>query len=98
MRMTNKEINRWEKVREKGRKNYIWRVGVLGFGLSIGLGITIASLVTRDSNFLEELCIRLVIFPIYPICGYGFGYFMWKYMDKKYQQAKSEEESCVNKM
>ena len=89
MQMTKKEIKRWEKFRERGRKNYIWRVGVLGFGLSIGLGIAIASLVTRDSNFLVKLCIGVTIWPI---CGYASGCLMWKYMEKKYQQAKSEEE------
>ena len=91
MRMTNKEITRWDKVREKGRQYFIWRRGVIGWGLSTGVAWAIVmSLINRDSDFLVWLCIGVVIFPI---CGYGWGYFMWKYMDKKYQQAKSEEES-----
>ena len=92
MRMNKKEIDRWEKVREKGRKNYIWRVGVT-FGLSIAFTlIIVVPLINRESysEILVRLCIGVVTFPI---CGYFFGYFMWKYMDKKYQQAKAEEES-----
>ena len=90
MRMSNKEISRWEKVREKGRKYYIWRVGVLSWGLGMGLAFVIPSLIRHDSDFLKKLCIGFIIWPI---CGYFFGSFMWKYMDKKYQQAKTEEAS-----
>ena len=89
MRMSKKEISRWEKVREKGRKNYIWRVGVIGWGLSTGvIWATAMPLINRGSAFLAYFIPGMIIFPI---CGYGWGYFMWKYMDKKYQQAKTEE-------
>ena len=89
MQMKNKEINRWEKTREKGRKNFIWRRGVISWGLSTGvIWAIVMPLINRDSGFLVYFFPAIVIFPI---GGYAWGYFMWKYMEKKYQQAKPQE-------
>ena len=89
MQMKNKEIKRWEKTREKGRQHFIWRRGVIFWGLSSGvIWAIVMPLIHRDSGFLDYFFPAIVIFPI---VGYAWGYFMWKYIEKKYQQAKSQE-------
>lgn len=82
MQMTEKECKRWQRAREKGRKNYIWRTGVFGFGL-----ILATMCLTLDFSIFG--CIKAIL--IGPLVGYGWGYLMWKYMEKYYQQAMDQK-------
>jgi hypothetical protein len=88
MKMTDKQLARWEKTRRMGRMRYIWLVGVLGWGVATGSMWAIAMAAMQGWERLPVLLpLALVGFPI---GGYFFGAWVWKASEAQYQQAKAE--------
>ncbi|KGX91628.1 hypothetical protein N781_03875 [Pontibacillus halophilus JSM 076056 = DSM 19796] len=88
---------KWEKIREKGKKNYIIYYGVLGWGLSAGIlsfilgevfdhGLNITNYFTGD--WLLSLVIGLVSFLL---GGILFGYCMWGISESYYHDKYSNK-------
>jgi len=95
MQMNSKEIERWEKTRQKGRQHFIWLYGVACWGLMTGIlwGVImhlVMPFLLGGHSFLWWLLPAIIAFPI---GGYVWGYWMWKSMEKKYQQTKAQENS-----
>lgn len=85
-----KRFEKWRKVREKGRRNYIIYYGVLGWGLTTGIlffilgqllkhGLHISGYFTED--WLLTLTISLVCFLF---GGILFGYITWGLNESSY--------------
>ncbi|WP_051255110.1 hypothetical protein [Pontibacillus marinus] len=95
--MNKKNKNKWEKVREKGKKHFIIYYGVFGWGLSAGVlsfilgevfdhGIMVSRYFTGD--WVRELIIWLFSFLL---CGILFGYLMWGVNENFYHDEYSQK-------
>jgi len=85
MRMTQQQAERWARTRQKGRKRFVWVHGVLGWGLPMAITCPVLLAVFQGWERLPlNLPIALVLFPI---GGYWFGAWMWRFGEQKYQQA-----------
>ena len=64
------------------RKRFIWRYGVLGWGLLTGVACTLTMHVSQFgwSHFMSvDFLIRVVVgLVIWPIAGYWFGASLWR--------------------
>ncbi|MFA6185962.1 MAG: hypothetical protein WC770_01955 [Phycisphaerae bacterium] len=77
---------KWEKIRQKGKWNYIIKHGVLIWGIGSAIFAAFFSSIIGDKSFLKMLPINLITLPI---GGIFWGYFMWFYMEKAYMKSKA---------
>ena len=88
-----KFIEKWSKTREKGKFNFMIRIGLL-WGLFTVIFIQLLKL---DEMSLRELflskffVINLLIFMVIGV--FGFGYVMWLFSERKYRKLNSQENS-----
>lgn len=70
---------RWERLRQQGRKSYIIKYGILGWGIPVALAVTGLDWYhgTPAIDLAVPLAIRLVLFGI--LGGLAFGASMWKF-------------------
>ena len=85
---SEKELRYYRKYRDNP-KSKTWHMvvqGSLAWGLPVALSIQFFEYLTRDEAFFStDLLLRIVIFMI---GGLGFGYFMWRGRENRYQQIK----------
>ncbi|MBA3031354.1 MAG: hypothetical protein FP816_21420 [Desulfobacteraceae bacterium] len=82
--MKEKHFRKWEKIRSDGRSSFIWRKGVLQWGITISIFWSILMQIIQPQ---KPIWIRpLVAIILFPIGGYIWGLFVWKSTEKKYQQ------------
>ena len=88
MAMNAKQLDKWAQTRQIGRKAYIWRMGVLGWGIVTGFAWSIAMAASQGWNRLPLLLpIALILFPI---GGYFVGAFTWKMTEADYLKQRPE--------
>ena len=84
----------WERERPKGRTRFIWKHGVLEFGLPAGVALALAIYGSANglswtglasAPFLNELVWKLALFT--PIIGYVWGRVLWAYYARVYGTA-----------
>ena len=84
-------LDRWEKTRSRGKWNYIFKYGVLFWGLGTAVLFSlIFSMMLKMASFLKVLPIALVVFPI---CGIGCGAATWYWNEKVYQKLKNSQQT-----
>lgn len=89
--------NEWEKVREKGKLNYVLKYGIILWGVVGLISALIVELIdnkftlhgyfTRD--LASEMLVRGIFYAI--IIGPIIGLFMWNYNEKKYKKYNSKK-------
>jgi hypothetical protein len=84
MGVTQKQLEKWAKTRQMGRARYVWRYGVLGWGLATGVLWSICRGFLRGGDQLPVLLVLALI--IFPIGGYFFGQWTWKKGEENFQQ------------
>lgn len=78
-----------DKIRKLGRSKFIWRYGVLGWGLSTAILFSLVMGYTEGwDGFVFKLIPALVLFPI---GGYAWGHFMWMYLNWMSSRRLGEE-------
>lgn len=86
-----KFIEKWSKIREKGKFNYMIKSGLL-WGLFTVIFIQLLKL---DEMSFRELFLSkffVVSLLIYLVIGvFGFGYVMWLFSERKYRKLNSQE-------
>jgi hypothetical protein len=90
--MTNK-FEKWEKLRAKGKWNYILLYGVLGWGVSTGILFSLIfplgmAATGSSAPFLPIFALSIVLFPL---GGVAWGYSMWISQEKVYCEMKASE-------
>ncbi len=75
-------MERWMQVRARGKKRYIWRSGVIGWGVSTG--ILVGALNRLGGTSWVQSASSLVLFPI---GGYFWGLFMWHWMERQFSKS-----------
>ena len=91
--MNQQQFDRWTRVREKGKDNFVWMSGVAGWGISTGLLYAVISHLMDNQwdaetllsmNFLTHLGFSLLIFMM---GGFFWGRIIWSLSNKKYEEA-----------
>lgn len=91
IRWTTKKLNSWERLRVKGQNYYVWRRGVLGFGLLIFFFMFAINHVTSYGYVIpglehiepQKFIIRLIISPV---IGFFWGRWTWVTTEKSYKR------------
>ena len=69
-------FDKWEEIRAKGKNHYIWNYGVLRWGFSMFIAMTIAQSIKLsgvDFNLKRVLMIIVINLILFPIGGYFLG-------------------------
>ena len=86
-----KFIEKWSKIREKGKFNYMIKSGLL-WGL---FTVIFTQLLKLDEMSFRELFLSkflVVSLLIYLVIGvFGFGYIMWLFAERRYRKLNSQE-------
>ena len=86
-----KFIEKWSKIREKGKFNYMIKSGFL-WGL---FTVIFTQLLKLDEMSFRELFLSkffVVSLLIYLVIGvFGFGYIMWLFAERRYRKLNSQE-------
>jgi hypothetical protein len=93
IRWDEKSIARWERTRARGQGRYVLYTGVLGWGLSMFVVMTVLSYLQRygpvpptaDSGQIALVLLNLVIWPL---VGSLFGIVMWLTAEASYRSVK----------
>jgi uncharacterized membrane protein len=90
--MSNK-LEKWEKLRAKGKWNYILIYGVLLWGASTAILFSLIFPLAMGGKvtFLPVFALSIVLFPL---GGIAWGYFMWTFIEKAYEKLKISEQSA----
>jgi len=79
----------WLQIKAKGRSRYVWRTGVIGWGLPVFAIFTPLMLILNPGThpwFWGEIAgISVFSFLVWMLAGYFFGRLMWKTLDKRYR-------------
>jgi hypothetical protein len=87
--MDKYELKRWESLRQRGRASFVWRVGLLGYGLPMMLGAVIVRLIMQwwtsqpNQSFILNIAIA---FALWPLAGLLFGFAVWHLNERSYKR------------
>ena len=80
-------MNKWAKIREKGKQRFVLVNGVLGWGVSTAiLWVFLMEFLEPSENIWVRPITALIIFPI---AGVAFGHLMCNKSEKAYAKATS---------
>ena len=89
--MTPGRAAKWDVIRRQGRGAYIWRIGILRYGLGMGgavVGFDLALLPIRRWPFFMAL-----YFPICLGLGFLFGLLTWHTSEWSYARHQAKHQS-----
>jgi len=80
-------MDKWAKMREKGKQRFVLVNGVLGWGVPTAiLWSVLMELLDPSENIWVRPIIALIIFPI---AGIAFGHLMWNKSEKTFEKQTS---------
>ncbi|RMF07330.1 MAG: hypothetical protein D6762_07765 [Candidatus Neomarinimicrobiota bacterium] len=83
--MSEKQLAKWAEIRRMGRMKFIWFRGVLVWGVSTAI---LWSLFMMALPYFHELRPSLgTAIILFPIGGYFWGVWVWKFAEKQYLEA-----------
>lgn len=85
MKMTQKQCEKWAKIRQMGRRRYVWLFGVAGWGLTTAVFWSVLMAYLKGWDQLPVFLILALIG--FPIGGYFYGRLMWKWSEASFQRA-----------
>ncbi len=82
--MNKNSLDKWNKIINNGKKKFILKYGVLGWGFTTGIVYTIINYFTEQPIIIKEfIFISSITLIIFPLLGILWGSFMFNYMRKK---------------
>jgi hypothetical protein len=81
----------WDAVKHKGRSSFVLRVGVMQWGAAMFLIMTALDLMRKTSyprsgvEYALDIAANLLIWPI---AGYLFGLWMWRFYESYFADRK----------
>jgi hypothetical protein len=79
----------WQRIRQQGRRRFVWRTGVLGFGFTIFLStVFIEACIALYSHAIpSHIPLKTVIDAVvWAIGGYAFGAVGWWWREREYHK------------
>lgn len=86
-RMNQKHQKRWERIRRKGRRHFIWIRGVLVWGIIVAVFWSFWMSLMLGKPFRDNLALALIVFPI---AGYFWGIWTWRLCERQFHEATKE--------
>ncbi|MBU3107729.1 hypothetical protein [Clostridium gasigenes] len=78
----NRNFKTFNEIKSLGRKNYILKYGIVGWGIPTTIIVSILKLLfNSETQALRSFIINLLIFPL--VGGTLFGLIMWEFVRKK---------------
>jgi hypothetical protein len=87
--MTPQQIESWGKSRAKGRTRFVWRMGVVAWGLPTA--ITWAVVMAAFQGWERLPLLLPIALLLFPIGGYWFGASTWRKYEGLYEQAMRDQ-------
>ena len=94
-------MQRWEQRRAGGRASFIWRYGVLGWGLPASL-LTIAYAVIQEQGiawsgpFSTRLRVAIAVAAVFfPTLGHVFGRQQWESGEQRYRRLARDADEAA---
>ncbi|HLX85152.1 MAG TPA: hypothetical protein VKR59_14725 [Terriglobales bacterium] len=86
----------WQKTKAKGKKSFVLRIGVLGWGGFMFIAMTAQSLIGHPFQhqtvyYVSEIAINLLIWPL---AGYFFGKRMWDFYEMYFGEENRQTPSA----
>ncbi len=88
------ELRRWERQREHGRTHFLWRNGVLGWGLPAAL-LTAGYKVVQEQGLVLSPALTptlrnalVLIAIVFPALGWLFGGWLWERGEERYRRLR----------
>ena len=90
-------IRRWERLRANGRSYFIWRNGVVGWGLPAALVTAIYKVIEQQglvwppalSRDLQSAFVLIAV--VFPVLGYVFGSWLWTQGEAQYRRLRDPD-------
>jgi len=85
---------RWERIKARGKKSYVLRYGVMGYGSLMFIFMTVAFWLRHSpfprgmSGFYVDVLINLLIWPL---AGYSWGLAMWRFWEDYYSDRRGQQ-------
>jgi antibiotic biosynthesis monooxygenase (ABM) superfamily enzyme len=80
--------NSWFELKKRGRKRFVWRYGILLWGLWMFLVFSIWTLFrgprTHALSIAKYISLIILNLIVWSIGGLVFGLFLWSRLQKKY--------------
>jgi len=76
----------WAKIRQRGKLRHILKAGVFGWGLFMGLGLSIFhfyGIFRAPDHSIPSAAFTMVF---YMLAGIPYGMWHWKYSENRYQE------------
>ncbi|MBN2436915.1 MAG: hypothetical protein JXK07_16770 [Spirochaetes bacterium] len=81
--MNIKQREKWQKIRQIGKKKYVIKYGIISWGLTTAfLWSLIMHIIRPQENLFIRPVIALVLFPL---GGIVVGLYTWNYNEKNYK-------------
>lgn len=81
--------SKWEKIRQQGKKRFVYRYGVLGWGLTTGIFFSIVFELINEGKIHKtvsgSLAISLFSIVLFLVGGYFWGVYMWHSMERRFR-------------
>lgn len=81
--MTPERAKKWAEVRAKGRQAFVWRNGVLQWGLTM-CGVFVGMQTAQTPSRLP--LILLINVPAWFVGGLLFGFLTWHFSERSYKR------------
>lgn len=96
MPMNEKQREKWAKTRQMGRTKFVLLNGVLGWGVSVAVGWSVA--MTAMNGKWDRFPLTFLIAIIgFPIGGYIVGRVMWAQQEKEFAKSQPKDEESESK-
>ncbi|MDQ2868123.1 MAG: hypothetical protein M3R59_06920 [Verrucomicrobiota bacterium] len=79
-----RSLQRWESLRQKGKRKFIVQNGLLAWGLPMFIFMTFVF--GRSQKYPLTPTLILLHASIWALAGVGYGWIVWTFTEKKYQE------------
>ena len=86
--MTPDRAAKWAVTRVQGQRSYVWRVGILQWGLIMFGAMGGSQLAQNPSRWLFILAIN---FPLWLLGGFLFGLLTWYLSERSYAKHVAQD-------
>ena len=89
--MKDKQFDKWQKMRAKGKEKFILINGLLSWGVPMFVVMTFVVNMPENGEMVFGLIAINAL--IWALGGLAFGYFTWTLSEKNYQKELKNRES-----
>ena len=85
-KMNTKQMAKWEDIRNKGKRKYIIKYGLIFWGIPMAILVSLLQYLSVGKlNVIMNVIISIIVFLL---GGLLYGLIMWTYLEKRYKDSK----------